>query len=125
MGVLQVNINKTKAVDYTILFLLVGVTGIPFLKVGDITFLFLSLCLAGFVFFNRKLKMDRFFIVFFLVYLTVMLGQMVKFNYLPLNTYLGVFIRIVLAYLTVRILGRKFTRYYVDIKDVPFRKEFV
>jgi len=118
MGVLQVNIKKPKAVDYTILFLLVGVTGIPFFKVGDITFLFLSLCLAGFVFIYRKLKIDRFFIVFFLIYLTVMIAQMVKFNYLPLTTYLGVFIRIVLAYLTVRILGRNFTKYYVDIMYV-------
>jgi hypothetical protein len=41
MGVFGSNINKAKAVDYTILFLLVGVTGIPFFKVGDITFLIL------------------------------------------------------------------------------------
>jgi hypothetical protein len=44
-----------------------------------------------------------------------MIAQMVKFNYLPLSTYLGVFIRIIFAYLTVRILGRNFTKYYVDI----------
>jgi hypothetical protein len=118
MAVIKVNINKPKAVDYTILFLLVGVTGIPFFKVGDIAFLFLSLCLAGFVFIYRKLKIDRFFIVFFLIYLTVMIAQMVKFNYLPMTTYLGVFIRIFLAYFTVRILGRNFTKYYVDIMYV-------
>ena len=115
MGVLRVNINKTRTVDYTLLFLLVGVTGIPFFKVGDITFLFLSLCLAGFVFIYRKLKIDRFFVVFFLVYLTVMIAQMLKFNYLPLTTYLGVFIRIIFAYLVVRILGKNFTKYYVNI----------
>ncbi len=118
MGVLQVNIKRTKAVDYTILFLLVAVTGIPFFKVGDITFLFLSLCLAGFVLVYRRLKIDRFFIIFFLIYLAVMIAHMVKFNYLPLNTYLGVFIRIILAYLTVRILGRNFTKYYVNIMYV-------
>lgn len=118
MGVRRANINKPVTVDYTVLFLLVGVTGIPFFKVGDIMFLFLSLCLAGFVFLYRKLKIDRFFIVFFLVYLTVMLAQMIKFNYLPLTTYLGVFIRIILAYLTVRILGANFTRYYVNIMYV-------
>ncbi len=115
MGVLRTNINKTRAVDYTLLFLLVAVTGIPFFKVGDITFLILFLCLAGFVFLYRKLKVDRFFVIFFLLYLIVMVGQMVKFNYLPLTTYVGVFIRIILAYLTVRVLGRNFTKYYVDI----------
>jgi hypothetical protein len=115
MGVQRTNINKTRAVDYTLLFLLVAVTGIPFFKVGDITFLILFLCLAGFVFLYRKLKVDRFFIIFFLLYIFVMVGQMVKFNYLPLTTYLGVFIRIFFAYFTVRILGRNFTKYYVDI----------
>lgn len=115
MGVFGLNINKSKAVDYTILFLLVGVTGIPFFKVGDITFLILFLCFAALIFIYRKLKLDKFFIVFFLIYLTVMVAQMVKFSYLPLSTYLGVFIRIIFAYLTVRILGRNFTKYYVDI----------
>ena len=115
MGVLRTNINKTRAVDYTLLFLLVAVTGIPFFKVGDITFLILFLCFAGFVFLYRKLRFDRFFIFFFLLYLIVMVAQMVKFNYLPLTTYLGVFIRIFFAYFTVRILGRNFTKYYVEI----------
>ena len=115
MGILRANINKTRTVDYTLLFLLVGSTGIPFFKVGDITLLFLMTCLAGLVFIYRKLKIDRFFVVFFLVYLTVMIAQMVKFNYLPLTTYLGVFIRIIVAYLIVRILGRNFTKYYVNI----------
>jgi len=115
MGVLGININKARATDYTLLFLLVGVTGIPFFKVGDITFLVLFLGLAGLVFLYRKLKFDRFFIFFFLVYLLVMIAQMVKFNYLPLTTYLGILIRIFFAYLVVRILGRNFTKYYVDI----------
>ena len=115
MGVQRTNINKTRAVDYTLLFLLVAVTGIPFFKVGDITFLILFLGLAGFVFLYRKLRFDRFFIFFFLLYLIVMVAQMVKFNYLPLTTYVGVFIRIFFAYFTVRILGRNFTKYYVDI----------
>ena len=115
MGILRANIDKTRTVDYALLFLLVGCTGIPFFKVGDITFVFLSLCLAGFVLIYRKLKIDKFFIVFFLVYLTVMMAQMVKFNYLPLTTYLGVFLRIFFAYLTVRILGKNFTKYYVNI----------
>jgi hypothetical protein len=115
MGVLRSNIDKTKTVDYTLLFLLVGCTGIPFFKVGDITFLFLFTCLAGLVLIYRKIQIDRFFIVFLLIYLTVMIAQMVKFNYLPLTTYLGVFIRIVFGYLTVRVLGRNFTKYYVNI----------
>lgn len=115
MGVRQTNINKTRAMDYTVLFLLVALTGIPFFKVGDITFLVISLLLAGSVFFYRKLKVDKFFIVFFLVYIVVMVAQMVKFNYLPYTTYIGVTIRIFLAYFTVRILGKNFTNYYVDI----------
>jgi len=115
MGVLGRNINKTRTVDYTLLFLLIAVTGIPFFKVGDITFLILFLGLAGFVFLYRKLRMDRFFIFFLLFYSIVMIAQMVKFNYLPLTTYLGVIVRILFAYLTVRILGRNFTKYYVDI----------
>jgi hypothetical protein len=115
MGIVRKNINRSKAVDYALLFLLVGCTGIPFFKVGDITFLIISLCLAIIVFIYRKLRFDRFFFLFFLVYLMVMVAQMVKFNYLPVNTYLGVFIRIFFAYFTVRILGRNFTKYYVDI----------
>ena len=72
MGVLGTNINKTKATDYTLLFLLVGVTGIPFFKVGDITFLVLFLGLAGFVFLYRKLRFDRFFIFLFLFSLRIL-----------------------------------------------------
>lgn len=101
--------------DYIVLFLLVALTGIPFFKVGDITFLVISLLLAGSVFLYRKLKVDKFFIVFLLVYIVVMVAQMVKFNYLPYTTYIGVTVRIFLAYFTVRILGKNFTNYYVDI----------
>ena len=115
MGLLNTNINKRKTVDYTLLFLLVGVTGIPFFKVGDITFLFLFLCFSLLVFFYRKLKLDKFFLIFLVIYLTVMVAQMVKFNYLPMTTFIGVFIRIIFAYLVVRILGKNFTSYYVDI----------
>jgi len=115
MGTQRTNINKIRVVDHTLLFLLVAVTGIPFFKVGDITFLILSLCLAGFVFLYRKLKFDRFFFFFLLLYSIVMVAQMVIFNYLPLTTYLGVFIRIFFAYLTVRILGKNFTKFYVNI----------
>lgn len=115
MGIGQRNINKTKALDYTVLFLLIAVTGIPFFKVGDISFLLVSMFLAGSVFIYRRLKVDKFFIVFFLAYVVVMVAQMVKFNYLPFTTYIGVSIRIFLAYFTVRVLGRNFTKYYVDI----------
>jgi hypothetical protein len=115
MRVLSTIINKRKTVDYTLLFLLVGVTGIPFFKVGDITFLFLFLCFSMLVFLYRRLKLDKFFLIFLVIYLTVMVAQMVKFNYLPMTTYIGVFIRIIFAYLVVRILGRNFTKYYVNI----------
>ena len=47
--------------------------------------------------------------------MVVMVAQMVKFNYLPYTTYIGVTIRIFLAYFTVRVLGKNFTKYYVDI----------
>jgi hypothetical protein len=115
MAVLHTHINRAQAVDYLLLFLLVGVTGIPFFKVGDIVFLILFMGLSALVFLYRKLRVDRFFPIFLFIYLIVMVAQMVKFNYLPLTTYLGVFIRIIFAYLVVRILGRKFMRYYVDI----------
>ena len=118
MGALGKKINRARAVDYTLLFLLVGVTGIPFFKAGDITFLIIFLVFSMIVLIYRRLKIDKFFIIFFLIYLLVMAAQMVKFNYLPVTTYLGIFVRIIFAYLVVRILGRNFTKYYVDIMYV-------
>jgi hypothetical protein len=95
--------------------LLVLCTGNPFFKAADMMVMLPSMGLAMIIFMRRRLLIDKFLIFFILAYLLVQIGQMFKFNFLPITTYMGLYVRILFAYFTIRILGRNFPAYFTQL----------
>ncbi len=109
------NTTKNKLLDIFLVYMLIALTGIDFFFRAKMSFLIPMLILVVGIFFYRGLKIDKFIIVYVFIFLLVQFLQMIKFYYLPTSTFLGLHIRVLYAYFTIRIVGERFFKYYVDI----------
>ena len=106
-------INTGTFTDYFVMTLFIGLAGIPYLPSPFLyTFQFLILFL---IFIFRKKLFDKLFLFFIISLFTITLLQALKFNFFPLETNIGIFTRVISAYLIVKILGNKFIQYYINI----------
>ena len=96
-------------------YLLVAFSGIPFFYRSQIEVLIVTMLFPAMVFILRKRKLDKFIIYYLVLTVLIQAGQMLKFYYLPLTTFLGLHIRILFAYLTIKAVGKRFVDYYVHI----------
>ncbi len=93
--------------------LFIGLAGVPYLLSPFLYVLqFLILFL---IFILRKKLFDKLFVFFIISLFTITLLQALKFNFFPLETNIGIFTRVISAYLIVKILGNKFIKYYINI----------
>ncbi len=108
-------INLTKITDYTLVYLMIAFSGIPFFYYSGIQLiipmLLLPLCVAVF----RKRKIDRFIIIYFIVVLILLFLQTIKFYFLIYSTYAGLIVRLLFAWLVLVAVGQKTIRYYIRI----------
>lgn len=108
-------INRTKILDYLLVYLLIAFSGVPFFYRSRIEVLIVAMLLPAAVFVYRKRKIDKFILYYLLVALLVQLGQVLKFYHLPVTTFIGLYVRIVFAYLCIKAIGVRTIKYYVDI----------
>ncbi|MCT4588210.1 MAG: hypothetical protein N4A71_10340 [Carboxylicivirga sp.] len=108
-------INLTRILDYTLVYLLVAFSGIPFFYRSRIEVLIACLIIPLSVFIYRKRKVDKAIVYYMLFALVVQLGQTLTFYDLPLNTFIGLHIRILFAYLVIRAVGAKLVEDYIKI----------
>ncbi|MCG8375968.1 MAG: hypothetical protein MI702_05760, partial [Chlorobiales bacterium] len=108
-------INLSRIIDYTLVYLLVAFSGIPFFYRSRIEVLIVCLLIPLSVFVYRKRKIDKAIIYYLLIALAVQLGQTLKFYDLPLKTFIGLHIRIAFAYLVIRSVGVKLINNYIQI----------
>ncbi len=108
-------INLTRIIDYTLVYLLVAFSGIPFFYRSRIEVLVVCLLIPLAVFIYRKRKIDKAIIYYMLIALTVQVGQTLKFYDLPLTTFIGLHVRILFAYLVIRSVGAKLVSNYINI----------
>ncbi|WP_430809902.1 MULTISPECIES: hypothetical protein [unclassified Carboxylicivirga] len=111
-------INTTKLIDYLLVYLLIAFSGIPFFYRARVEVLMVGLLLALAVFIYRQKQVDKLFVGYLVVVLIIQAGQMLKFYYLPLTSFLGLHIRLVFAYLILRSVGTKLPAYVVTILSV-------
>lgn len=90
-------------------------SGVPFFYRSGMTFLIPSLLLVTIIFVSIGRQIHKFLIFYLLIFMFIQFGQMIKFNYLPLNTYLGLYIRVLFAYFVIQIIGSRFISYYINI----------
>ncbi len=104
---------KRNFIDYTLLLLAIAVSGIPYFSNGTLLIpLFLVLFL---VFLLRKNRLDWTFVLLLTFLLIITILQTYVFSFYSVQTLAGVFLRVINAYLIVKILGEKFIPYFINI----------
>ena len=106
-------------------YLMIAFSGVPFFYKAHIAMMIAFLIFPAGVFIYRKRKIDRFLIYYLLVVVFVQVGQMIKFHEFPLQTYLGMHVRILWGYFVIKSVGRKTVEYYVDILVFSVLASFV
>ncbi len=107
-------VNKKEHIrNYILTFLLIALSGITFF-LGD-TYLLLSFLFTFCLFILQKKKIDEFIVFYCLVFALVIAGQVIKYQVFPFKTVFGLFLRISFAYFTLRLVGKHFINYYINI----------
>lgn len=106
-------INKNNFIDYTLLLLVLAVSGMPHFQTS---MLFAPLFIILFIiYFLRKKRLDWMFVLLSTLLLIVTIFQTFIFDFYSIQTISGVFLRVFIAYLIVKILGEKFIPYFINI----------
>ncbi len=106
-------IDKKDFIDYTLLVLTVTVSGIPYFSNSA---LFVPLFAIMFsVFLLRKKRLDWNFVILLTFLVVITIVQTYIFSFYSIQTIIGVFLRVIIAYLIVKILEEKFIPYFINI----------
>ncbi len=101
--------------DYLIMFLLLGVSGIPYFSSNQ-PFVILFAFGLIFLFLSSKFKeIDSEFLYVLLAILTCVFFQAIIFSFFKAITILGLVLRITTAYLAVKLLGENFLNYFIRV----------
>lgn len=106
-------INIPYFVDYSLLTLFVGTSGVPYIsdpKMSVLLFIMLSL-----IFFQRKRHVNAHFILFVMILFVITLLQALQLDFISLMTTIGLFTIVLNAYFMVKVLQDKFVDYFVTI----------
>ncbi|MGB6020435.1 MAG: hypothetical protein WBF77_12665, partial [Sulfurimonadaceae bacterium] len=98
-------------VDYLFVYLLISLSGN---QVFGETALIVTFLLSILLFLYRKEQLNRSYIYFIFILITILLLQTVKFDFYPWVTMSGVIIRISLAYFIIKSIGETFIDKYIN-----------
>jgi len=93
------------------MFGLIATSGFPFFF-GDPYLVFLFL-FALLIFLKRNLKVEPVIFIYLIIISYILVGQTIYFKYISIVTTLGLYIRILIAYLIIRILNLDFINYFI------------
>ncbi len=105
---------EKRFIDYLLVYLLVGCSGMMFFYRND-EYIIIGFLLSAFTFFFRKKQIDGFFVLTVLLYITFEVLQATWFNSFSVNTMLSTLLRIGFAYFTVKSVGSKFVTSYINV----------
>lgn len=107
------NNSKRNRTDYILLLITIAVSGFPYFSTTD---LYIPLVIILFLVFKiRKRKFDSKFLFLLLFLFVITVIQTYIFNFYSIPTIIGVFLRVILGYLIVKILKEKYILYYTNI----------
>ena len=105
---------RKNKLDYILVYLLVATTGMNFFY-QSVQFIVIGFLVTAFLFFARGLKIDRFLVGYLFLFFFIQMGQAFLFSFLSPLTFLGLYLRLLFAYFTIKLVDRKFTDYYINI----------
>lgn len=105
--------RESKALNYFLVYYLMAASSIPFF-VGDI-YLVAGFLLTLFLFLAKGKTIDRVIISYSLIFLALFAVHVVAFGEFKLNTVIAYLMRISFAYFTVKMVGRNFDKYFINL----------
>lgn len=106
-------INTKKFTDYFIMVLFIGFSGVPYLVSPKLNILQMIILIP--IFILRKRTLNKSFLFLFIILFSVTLLQGLKFDFFPIMTNIGLYMLVLSAYLTVKILDNNFVKYYINV----------
>jgi len=106
-------INKRKFTDYSLVFLVIAISGIPYFSTMALYIPVFFLLVI--VFIIRGYYLDKKFLIIMVILTVIILSQTYTFQFYSLLNITGIYLRIVIGYLIIKVLQEKFTIYYVHI----------
>ena len=106
-------IDKRNFIDYSLLLLTITVSGIPYFSTSTLFIPLFALLFS--VFLLRKKRLDWNFVILLTFLVVITIVQTYVFSFYSIQTIIGVFLRVIIAYLIVKILEEKFIPYFINI----------
>ncbi|NJM15199.1 MAG: hypothetical protein HC896_07320 [Bacteroidales bacterium] len=107
-------LNLTRFVDYSLVYLLVAMSGVPFFVFGGNKVMAILFMYALAVFIYRKKRIHKFMVYYLLVLALIQILQTVKFYFMPWALLWALHMRILFAYFVLSCVEEKFLKYYVN-----------
>lgn len=82
---------------------------------GSRLLLLIFLFISSSIFFYKKLKIDNVLIIVIIFILLITFVQYVQFKFISYNTTFGTFVRFLLPYFLIKIIGRNYLTYYINV----------
>ncbi|MGB5966194.1 MAG: hypothetical protein WBG65_11805 [Sulfurimonadaceae bacterium] len=105
--------RTSTTLDYFILLLLIFISGN--LVFVSSTMLIIVFIFSLLLFIYRKKKFDRVAVYFLTFFTVIALLQILKFNFFPVETYIGAYLKILVAYFVVKSIGDSFLEKYIRL----------
>ena len=110
------NQNKTDRLKYFIMFIVIADAGIPFF-VGN-TWLLIIFAFLSVIFLVRKENFNPFIIKFLFAFIALMTMQILLTQTFLAGPFLGIILRIIYAYMAIKLIGPNFLKYYINVMYV-------
>jgi hypothetical protein len=105
--------KKQLKLNYFLTYIILAFSGINFF-LGDTYMLFGFLLVAG-IFFLKKIPIDDYAIVFLGLFIVLFILQAIFFEVFPFTTQVGLLMRILSGYFTIKIIGEDFPKFYINM----------
>ena len=107
--------KKDMFLKYCFTFLILAFSGINFFDDGGDLWMLANFILIVSIFIFKKIKLDEYVIIYIGIFILLFIFQSVYSKIFPFYTQIGYIIRILSGYLTVKIIGKDFPKFYVNM----------
>lgn len=113
MNILYKLSKQQLKLNYFLIFLLVAYSGINFFF-GD-RYMLVGILIVTTIFIIKKIKIDEFALIFVGIFILLFILQTIDSKTFSFNSQIGFIIRILTGYFIIKIIGKNFLKYYVNL----------
>ncbi|MFN8248986.1 MAG: hypothetical protein U0T68_08560 [Ferruginibacter sp.] len=111
-------LQKGSLANYLIMFIVLGISGMPFFSSNQPFTILFALGLIGLFMFSHFKKIDEEFLYVAGAIIACVIFQAVTFSFFKGITIMGLIMRILTAYLAIRLIGQHYVTYFVRVMVV-------